>query len=294
MVTIRTPRKKKQRAPKLSPPPITPGTPSPTGVLAISVDPKTDLVNLRDEAARALGLTQSSGYPDPTAPEANATPFAMMIESLSETDPYSKAPKFNGKLRFMSIVREMARSSPSSKHVRMIEAWDHLTPRQQSGLDLLDLCNYAALDPHTLAGQVFAYLSRLGADIGGMLASLAYPDIVKTTLESARELSGIEDRKMVHQHFGFLPQPRGATVVNGPQINQGAGSLLVAGQISGTSDFEKLMMDEDSEEGRGVRVVDSSVIPSDDDDSDDDPSDQPSSESSGKPPDKSIPEPSHE
>lgn len=249
-------------------PKVTPETPSPSGVLAVIPDTHADLIAIRDEAARALGLTASLGDPNPQALEARSTPFAMMIESLSEIDPVSKAPRYNGKLRFMTIVREMSRSAPSSKHAKMIEAWDRLTPAQQRGVDLLDLCHFASLDPHILAGQVFAYLSRLGADIGGMLASLAYPEIVRTTLEVARTPLGIDDRKIVHAHFGFTPQPRGATVINGPQINQqaGAGSTLVAGQINGASDFEKLMMDEDSQEGRGagaIPSVDAEVVSED-------------------------------
>lgn len=245
---------KRKPVPRPDPPRVTPAAPSPSGVLAVVPDTQADLLAIRDEAARALGLQNSLGDPEPLAIESGATPFAMMIESLSELDSQSGAPRYNGKLRFMSIVREMGRSAPTSKQAKMIEAWDRLSPRQQRGLDLLDLCSFASLDPHTLAGQVFAYLSRLGADIGGMMASLAYPQIVRTTIEAAKTPLGIEDRKMVHQHFGFLPQARGATVINGPQINQqaGAGSTLVAGSIQGASDFETLMMEEDQEEGRGV------------------------------------------
>src|SRR5438552_6919090 len=85
----------------------------------------------------------------------------------------------------------------------------------QQDRDLLPIeafCIAIGVSPWRLLGVITETAGRLGANLGAVLAAMAHPDIVQTSIEQAKLPGGITDREMQLKHMQFLPLPKGSQV----------------------------------------------------------------------------------
>lgn len=74
-----------------------------------------------------------------------------------------------------------------------------------------------------VAGEAFAQSAQESA----LVAAVAHPNVVRKTVKSALKDKGINDRRILHQHAGFLPMPKtqfvsmkGGNFIAGDQKNE--------------------------------------------------------------------------
>jgi hypothetical protein len=97
-------------------------------------------------------------------------------------------------------------SDPLAKAYLVI--YDSLTFKQRQAAPIEAICVKAGIDTEkffaTVAGAVFSQ-TRHTAEL---MAAAAQPDVVQATVDAALDPRGKVDRKMLHQHSGFLPIPK--------------------------------------------------------------------------------------
>ncbi len=55
-------------------------------------------------------------------------------------------------------------------------------------------------------------LNKFNADVSTLVAAIAHPKGVEASIDRALEAQGVDDRRMLFQHSGFIPTLRGSTV----------------------------------------------------------------------------------
>jgi hypothetical protein len=64
-------------------------------------------------------------------------------------------------------------------------------------------------------------------DISKLIAAVHHPEIVEATIQAAKGPFGMPDRKMLHDHMGFLPLPKGQTI----NIDASSKTLVAGGKV---------------------------------------------------------------
>lgn len=112
-----------------------------------------------------------------------------------------------------------------------LHVWDDLKPWEQKLATLDDVCAAAGVAPVKLVKAVVGTAYEANCDIANFVAAHAHPDIVAKSVEMAKTALGVEDRKMLFQHAGFLPTAKGSTINIGVSasasaaLNQGGESV---------------------------------------------------------------------
>jgi hypothetical protein len=74
------------------------------------------------------------------------------------------------------------------------------------------ICIYAKVNPVQLLGSIMLSAKEMKGKESALKAIVAHPDIVQSTINSAKLLgpNGASDRKVLHEAIGFLPTKNGA------------------------------------------------------------------------------------
>lgn len=142
-----------------------------------------------------------------------------------------------GKTTFL----EYARLSVDPKVKELIHRWDTLSHSQKARVTLDDLCIAVDVPPVDLLKEVAGIAFSMNVDISNLIAAIHQPRVVDRTIKAAMRADGVDDRRMLHQHSGFLPAPRGAQINVSTTVSAQAAAAAkntVQGEESGLPDFE--------------------------------------------------------
>ena len=118
----------------------------------------------------------------------------------------------------MDMVFTALRASGNPDAVTFIQKYDSLSLSDRKMLTIEEVAVAAAIPtPQLLAVAVLALVSY-GNSVGEIIASTTHPLVVKKTVQMALHDAGTKDREMLHLNRGFVPAPRGATMVSKIQI----------------------------------------------------------------------------
>lgn len=93
-----------------------------------------------------------------------------------------------------------------------------LTPEQQRDVPMEAYALAAGMSPKRLFGFISQELMDQSMKVSAMIAKMAHPELVQSTIEFASKASGFKDREALHKAVGFLPTPKNSfTVVHGDQ-----------------------------------------------------------------------------
>lgn len=93
-----------------------------------------------------------------------------------------------------------------------MECFRKLKKREQETVSPEYVCGLAGVEPGDFAGQVFReYLSYAG-DAANLIEAASRPQVVKKQVAVALTTDGWRDRKMLHEHSGFLPKKTGGGI----------------------------------------------------------------------------------
>jgi hypothetical protein len=107
-----------------------------------------------------------------------------------------------GKYRAMELAPRAIAFEPRMEQV--VSAWVRLTRWQQRITPLEDLCAAAGMTPSEFLGAVVRASFELTNEMTDLLVAAAFPEIVQATVQRARTPRGVEDRRMLFEHIGFL------------------------------------------------------------------------------------------
>lgn len=135
--------------------------------------------------------------------------------------PRSSRPAFTGTIasacesigldNFIEMTRLARANDPRAE--RFMAAWDALDASEQQGWGTADaICKRARLTPLELLGVGAEVAYRVAMYTAQIRAALALPSIVERSVEVALTDDGVADRRMLYQHSGFLPTPKGSQV----------------------------------------------------------------------------------
>jgi hypothetical protein len=108
---------------------------------------------------------------------------------------------------------EYARLCEDESIKAVVHRWDTLSRYDQRRVSLEELCEAVGIRPGKLLGSVVEAAYDFNLDVGNLVAAVAHPRIVQTSIDRALTPDGVEDRRMHFQHTGYLPPPKG-TVIN--------------------------------------------------------------------------------
>jgi hypothetical protein len=164
------------------------------------------------------------------------SPFALVsvekkidrqrIRTHSSKGPIDALCKFikGGKKTFMEMARFASQIEPQLQVI--IESYEKLTPPGQRSADLDALCKLNDVDPAHFLGVVAEAAQKFSSNSSILIAALNMPSVVQKSIKEALKTDGIQDRKMLFQHSGFIPTPGGTniSIVQKQQANASAGA----------------------------------------------------------------------
>lgn len=103
--------------------------------------------------------------------------------------------------------------------------FDKLNKYEQSVVSYDDVCAASGISPKNILMAIAGAGYEANCDIANLLASHLHPKIVAASARVAQTDGGIEDRKLMLQHAGFIPVPKGMSInINASSHAQAAAS----------------------------------------------------------------------
>src|ERR1700745_249230 len=151
----------------------------------------------------------------------NSSPASSAPLASPRWSPPTTEPAFDGTIAsacesigitLEQIIEMMRWAKESDPRVReLLDTWDSLdaSVRQDSGTAEA-VRQRVGLKLPELLGIVAEVTYRIAIYKAQIVAALALPSVVERSIETALTEDGIADRKMLFQHSGFLPTPKGS------------------------------------------------------------------------------------
>lgn len=157
----------------------------------------------RDEAVKRLGINEVTLTQMP-----QITPELRLITKTIRKNA-NGAPYGPG----ADLVRSWPnylRSSDDPSAMKVRGVYNSLPKYMAKLLPIEAFCLAAGVPPHRILEIIVTSVIRQGAQASAIIAAVNHPRVVDKTVEMALTDDGIEDRKVLHTHTGFLPQRAGA------------------------------------------------------------------------------------
>jgi len=129
------------------------------------------------------------------------------VQSLSIATRYIDG----GRDKFVELV-QLAMLNGSDDATKWMTVYADLLPSERVRVSFDDVCAAAGVTPSRLVGVVTSTAMDMGRDVGNFVAAITHPQVVAASVNAAKHPDGIEDRKLLFQHNGFIAAPKGTTV----------------------------------------------------------------------------------
>lgn len=170
---------------------------------------------------RKLMLTmERKTNPNAVVDEARQLPTLPGVCALSIATRYIEG----GRMRFVEFV-QLAMLNGDDHARAWIEVFADLTPVERETVSFDDVCAASGVRPADLVAAVTSTAVQVGLDTGNLVAALTHPQVVAASVKHAKDAGGLEDRRMLFQHAGFIPVPKNTAptvVVNNSATAQAA------------------------------------------------------------------------
>ena len=98
--------------------------------------------------------------------------------------------------------------------------WQGMSTTMRNHATLDDVCAAAGVTRKHIVQAIVGMAVDLQCEVGDLLAAFAHPEIVAKTIELAKKDEGAAERKMLLDHAGFLPQPKGTNILVSQRVGQ--------------------------------------------------------------------------
>lgn len=93
-----------------------------------------------------------------------------------------------------------------------IETWKTISKKDWDVLPFEAVCLKAQVSPLEVFGAIVLSARDISRQQSALKAILAHPEVVESTVESAKSPLGFMDRKMLHEAVGFLTTKQGSSI----------------------------------------------------------------------------------
>jgi hypothetical protein len=134
---------------------------------------------------------------------------AIPLQDFKST--IASACEFIGLDNFIEMAQLARANDPRAE--RFMGAWDALDASERQSRGAADtICKRVGLAPIELLRVVAEATYRFSTYTAQITAAVALPAIVERSVAVALTDEGVADRRMLFQHSGFLPAPKGSQV----------------------------------------------------------------------------------
>jgi hypothetical protein len=109
--------------------------------------------------------------------------------------------------------------------LRWWAVWEGLAPSARTRVTLDEVCFAAGVTPKAIVQVVAGLAFDLNCDLGDFISAVDHPQVVAKTIEIAKTAQGTAERRMLLDHAGFLPQPKGMNLT----LSQRVANMNVTG-----------------------------------------------------------------
>jgi hypothetical protein len=144
--------------------------------------------------------------------EAIAERYGISPDQVRTAPPLSALLKLaNGGL---DAVLESMRFSNDSHILHFLDVYDSIPPKEQNTVPWEILAIAGHIEITALLGAIIFAIQERSVNLVKIIALSNHPDITEKTVKMAMRSAGINDRKALHTALGFLPKPKGLTIIN--------------------------------------------------------------------------------
>ena len=90
--------------------------------------------------------------------------------------------------------------------------FEKLNQHEKQVVSYDDICAASGISPKNILMAIAGAGYDANCDIANLLASHMHPGVVAASAKAALKGDGIEDRKLLMQHQGFIPVPKGTSI----------------------------------------------------------------------------------
>jgi hypothetical protein len=168
---------------------------------------------------------------------------ALGLPTLPGSGSLTLATRYveGGRATVLSYI-QLAAMNGNDSALTFWHVYADLTPSDQAIVSLDDLCAASGIAPKAILMAIAASGFDAGCDIANLVAAHLHPKVVQASVDAALTPEGIEDRKLLLQHAGFIPVPKGQSIVinasSHATAQAHASSAAAAGMPSFLSDVE--------------------------------------------------------
>jgi hypothetical protein len=94
-----------------------------------------------------------------------------------------------------------------------VEKYDSLSPSDRKRITISEVCVAAGLRPIDLLGTATKAVFQYSQTASSLISSSNHPAVTEKTVKMALTDGGHRDREFIHTAQGYLPLPKGATII---------------------------------------------------------------------------------
>jgi hypothetical protein len=113
----------------------------------------------------------------------------------------------------LDAVLDAMRFSSAPSVVAWLKVYDAAEQWERRHMPWEGWAIVAAVDPNRLLGDIMIALREGSVNVVKVLAITNHPDVVRARIKQAKRPEGYRDRNALDTALGFLPQPKGPTII---------------------------------------------------------------------------------
>ena len=169
------------------------------------------------------------------------------VQSLSLATRYIEG----GRERFIEFV-QLAMLNKAEAAIKWMAVYADLTAAERLRVSYDDVCAAAGVMPSEIMSAVVSNAMTFGVDVGNFVAAITHPQVVQAAVRAAKDPAGLEDRRMMFQHQGFIPTPKGTTINVNAHASSNAQAAAVAAKDPSVPSF--------ADDLRNIRAVEGTIL----------------------------------
>lgn len=132
---------------------------------------------------------------------------------------------------------QLAAAEGDKDALTWIHVWNDLGEYERRTITLDDICAASGIKPSVILKAIVGVAFEANCDVANLVAASTHPDVVAASAKHALKKDGIEDRKLLLQHHGFVPTPKGTTINVGVSASANAQAASAVSADQSVPDF---------------------------------------------------------
>ena len=160
-----------------------------------------------------------------------------------------------GRATVLSYI-QLAAMNGNDSALTFWHVYEGLSAYEKGVVSFDDICASANIKPKAILMAVAASGFDAGCDIANLVAAHVHPKVVDASIKAALKTDGIEDRRMLLQHAGFIPVPKGTSIT----VNASSHAVAQAHSAAVSSSSVPSFLDDVNDVTTATKAVQGEII----------------------------------